>query len=93
MITEFDLRAIEVTLKRKKAGLLPLREKSDLFPQTNVTILLIGKKVKFDITLNPCYKGIITDGRWCVKGWYYSWLFDFQKFDKFKRNCYIKKIH
>ena len=31
MITEFNLRAFEVTLKRKKAGLLPLREKSDLF--------------------------------------------------------------
>ena len=36
VITEFNLRAFEVTLKRKKAGLLPLREKSDLFPQTNV---------------------------------------------------------
>lgn len=37
VITEFNLRAFKVTLKRKKAGLLPLREKSDLFPQTNVT--------------------------------------------------------
>ena len=36
VITEFNLRAFEVTPKRKKAGLLPLREKSDLFPQTNV---------------------------------------------------------
>ena len=39
------------------AGLLPLWEKSDLVTQTNVIIW----KVKFDITLKPCYKYIIYD--------------------------------
>ena len=39
VITEFNLWAFEVTLKRKKAGLLPLREKSDLITLTNAVAL------------------------------------------------------
>ena len=44
------------------AGLLPLWEKSDLVTQTNVII----RKVKFDITLKPCYKYIIYDEKGVV---------------------------
>ena len=49
VITEFNLRAFEVTLKRKKAGFLPLREKSDLL-------------VSLDVEINPrFYRGIVNE--------------------------------
>ena len=58
VITEFNLWAFEVTLKRKKAGLLPLKEK--IRPDYSNQCHNLNR-VKFDNFLKPCYKCIITD--------------------------------